>query len=71
MLSLIVVAGVHNIMVSLMAQKAEVVYDPAYVLPGQIANKIEDLGFNASVMEGDVSGQGTVELTVSNFFIRL
>ncbi|BFZ14956.1 hypothetical protein BsWGS_17994 [Bradybaena similaris] len=57
--------GVHNVMVSLMAQKAEVVYDPAYVLPGQIANKIEDLGFNASVMEGDVSGQGTVELTIT------
>ncbi|CAG5115771.1 unnamed protein product [Candidula unifasciata] len=57
--------GVHSIMVSLMAQKAEVVYDPAYVLPGQIANKIEDIGFNASVMEGDVSGRGTVELTIT------
>lgn len=57
--------GIHSIMVSLMAQKAEVVYDPAYVLPSQIASKIEDLGFNASVMEGEVSGQGVVELTIT------
>uniref|UniRef100_A0A0B7B2G7 P-type Cu(+) transporter n=2 Tax=Arion vulgaris TaxID=1028688 RepID=A0A0B7B2G7_9EUPU len=57
--------GVNNIMVSLMAQKAEVVYDPAYILPSQIANKIEDLGFNASVMEGEVAGQGTVDLTIT------
>ncbi|XP_059152598.1 copper-transporting ATPase 1-like isoform X2 [Physella acuta] len=57
--------GVQKILVSLMAQRAEVTYDPAYVLPGQIANKIEDLGFNASVTEGESLGHGTVELTIT------
>ncbi|CAL1541938.1 unnamed protein product [Lymnaea stagnalis] len=57
--------GVHKILVSLMAQRAEVTYDPAYVLPGQIANKVEDLGFNASVIEGEAVGHGTVELTIT------
>lgn len=47
-----------------MAQKAEVKYDPAYILPSQIANKITGLGFNAKVMESDTQGQATVELSV-------
>ncbi|KAH9495203.1 ATPase Cu transporting protein 7A [Bulinus truncatus] len=56
--------GINKILVSLMAQRAEVTYDPAYVLPNQIANKVEDLGFSASVIEGEAVGQGTCELTI-------
>uniref|UniRef100_A0A2C9KE23 P-type Cu(+) transporter n=2 Tax=Biomphalaria glabrata TaxID=6526 RepID=A0A2C9KE23_BIOGL len=56
--------GVHKILVSLMAQRAEVTYDPAYVLPSQVANKVEDLGFSASVAEGEAVGRGTCELTI-------
>ena len=47
-----------------MAQKAEVKYDPAYILPSQIANKINNLGFNASVLDNDNNGQGSIELMV-------
>ncbi|GFS04776.1 copper-transporting ATPase 1 [Elysia marginata] len=57
--------GVKKVLVSLMASRAEVTYDAAYVLPGQIANKIEDLGFTASVEESDLKGQGVVELTIT------
>lgn len=38
------VEGVHKILVALMAQKAEVQFDPGYILPAQIANRITDLG---------------------------
>lgn len=48
-----------------MAQKAEVKYDPEYILPSQIANAINDLGFSATVVEQEGDGQGVVELTVS------
>ncbi len=44
------VEGVDKILVALMAQKAEVSYDPAYILPTQIANRIVDLGFGAQVV---------------------
>ncbi|RUS73007.1 hypothetical protein EGW08_019229, partial [Elysia chlorotica] len=59
------IEGVKKILVSLMASRAEVTYDAAYILPGQIANKIEDLGFTASVDESDTKGQGQVELTIT------
>ena len=54
-----------------MAQKAEVKYDPAYILPSQIANKINNLGFNASVLDNDNNGQGSIELMVgmAEFFL--
>ncbi|XP_005093403.1 copper-transporting ATPase 1 isoform X2 [Aplysia californica] len=57
--------GIKNVLVSLMAQRAEVTFDPAYILPSQIANKIEELGFAASVAEGESLGKGLVELTIS------
>jgi len=47
-----------------MAQKAEVKYDASYVLASQIANKVTDLGFNATVLESETAGQGTVDLLV-------
>jgi hypothetical protein len=59
------VEGVHKVLVALMAQKAEVSYDPSYIFPSQIANHIIDLGFGASVLEDvDGSGEGMVELKV-------
>ena len=47
-----------------MAQKAEVKYDTAYILPSQIASEINNLGFVASVIESETVGNGTCELTV-------
>lgn len=48
-----------------MAQKAEVKYDAVYVQPSDIAYKINNLGFHASVMDSETAGQGVVELIVS------
>ena len=48
-----------------MAQKAEVKYDPAYILPSQIATEINNLGFVALVLESESVGHGTCELMVS------
>jgi len=48
-----------------MAQKAEVKYDPAYIMPSQIANHITAIGYEATVLEDEVHGQNTVEVHVS------
>ncbi|XP_045204361.2 LOW QUALITY PROTEIN: copper-transporting ATPase 1-like [Mercenaria mercenaria] len=63
--NLVKVEGVKSVIVALMAQKAEVKYDASYVLPSQIANKISGLGFNASVIDSETAGQGTVELNIT------
>ena len=47
-----------------MAAKAEVEYDPARILPDQIANSITDLGFPTTVIE-DASGSGDVEVEIN------
>lgn len=59
------VAGIHGVLVALMAQKAEVRFDPAYVIPSQIANKITELGFGADVVESDVAGRETINVKVN------
>jgi len=60
-----VVAGVKAVLVALMAQKAEVKYDPAYIMPSQIANHVTAIGYEALVLEDEVHGQSTVEVHVS------
>jgi len=57
--------GVKAVLVALMAQKAEVKYDPAYILPSQIANHITAIGYEATVLDDEVLGQNTVEVHVS------
>ena len=56
--------GIKTVLVSLMAQKAEVKFDPAYIMPSQIANRITEMGFNTTVLESETAGQGVVELQV-------
>lgn len=56
-----------SILVALIAGKAEIRYDAAYILPSQIANRITDLGFEASVME-EGAGEGVVNLNVSQSY---
>lgn len=55
--------GVHKIVVALIAGKAEVSYDPSAISPQDIAQKIEDLGYEAAVDSGNTDG-GLVELSV-------
>lgn len=64
-LLLIDFTGVKNVLVALMSQKAEVKYDPAYILPSQIGNKICALGFGATLLESESLGQSAVEIIVS------
>ena len=48
-----------------MSQKAEVKYDPAYLIPSQIGQRISELGYTATQLESETAGQHTVELVVS------
>ncbi|XP_060064791.1 copper-transporting ATPase 1-like [Ylistrum balloti] len=57
--------GIGSVLVALMAQKAEVKYDPAYILPSQIENAINNMGFHATVLENETAGQGVVELLIN------
>ncbi|XP_029941927.1 LOW QUALITY PROTEIN: copper-transporting ATPase 2-like [Salarias fasciatus] len=57
--------GVVSVLVSLMAGKAEVKYEPGALQPAAVAQLIADLGFGASLMEDGAQTQGRVEVTVS------
>lgn len=59
-------AGISSALVALMAQKAEVTYDPDILTPDSIAEMIDDLGFGVEILEGkDKGGVETVTLMVS------
>nr|XP_053634823.1 copper-transporting ATPase 1-like isoform X2 [Cherax quadricarinatus] len=59
------IQGVHSILVALMAAKAEVRFDPALVLPQQVASSITELGFPTTVLEEVGAGQGEVDLEIT------
>ncbi|XP_077995820.1 copper-transporting ATPase 1-like isoform X2 [Glandiceps talaboti] len=56
--------GIENVLVALMAGKAEVKYNPELVTPLQIAEMIEDMGFDANVIDDDEANTGTLELLI-------
>ncbi|CAF3090966.1 unnamed protein product [Rotaria sp. Silwood2] len=56
------VEGIHSVLVALLAQRAEVKYDPEYLLPSQIAGLIKDLGFRAQVVETATSGTDIIDV---------
>ncbi|PNJ60346.1 ATP7B isoform 6 [Pongo abelii] len=58
-------AGVLSVLVALMAGKAEVKYDPEVIQPLEIAQFIQDLGFEAAVMEDYAGSDGNIELTIT------
>ncbi|KAL3272236.1 hypothetical protein HHI36_022719 [Cryptolaemus montrouzieri] len=53
------ITGCHKILVSLLAARAEVLYDPSFTSPTDIANSITELGFPSIVLQ---SGGGEAEL---------
>ncbi|XP_054722630.1 copper-transporting ATPase 1-like [Uloborus diversus] len=58
------IEGVHRVLVALMAQKAEIKYDPAYILPSQLASVVTELGYPSTVLD-DVSTEfGDVNLHI-------
>ncbi|GBN04455.1 Copper-transporting ATPase 1 [Araneus ventricosus] len=62
--NVIKVEGVHRVLVGLMAQKAEVKYDPAYVLPSNIAAAITDLGYPSTVLDDASTEYGELNLHI-------
>ncbi|XP_023587284.1 copper-transporting ATPase 2 [Trichechus manatus latirostris] len=57
-------AGVLSVLVSLMAGKAEVKYNPEIIQPLEIAQLIKKLGYEAAVMEDYTGSDGNIELTI-------
>ncbi|XP_070572985.1 copper-transporting ATPase 2-like isoform X2 [Ptychodera flava] len=56
--------GIESVLVALMAGKAEIKYDAQLLSPNQIAQLIDDMGFEASVREEDDGNTGTLELII-------
>ncbi|CAH1118710.1 unnamed protein product [Phaedon cochleariae] len=57
--------GVHKILVSLLAARAEVQFDPSLTIPFDIAASITDLGFPASVLQQSGAGEADTDLEIS------
>lgn len=58
-------AGILSVLVALMSGKAEVKYDPEVIQPPRIAQLIEDLGFEAAIMEDNTVSEGDIELIIT------
>lgn len=56
--------GIVAVLVSLMAGKAEVKYDPALTSAAAVARLIEDLGFGARLLEDNAVTHGKLDLAV-------
>ncbi|XP_078013102.1 copper-transporting ATPase 2 isoform X4 [Phascolarctos cinereus] len=57
--------GILSVLVALMAGKAEVKYNPQTIQPLEIAQLVENLGFEATVMEDYATSDGSIELIVT------
>ncbi|XP_053570924.1 copper-transporting ATPase 1-like [Bombina bombina] len=53
---------IYSVLVALMAGKAEVRYNPVIMQPSGIAELIQELGFEATVLENYEEGNGVLEL---------
>jgi Cu+-exporting ATPase len=58
------VEGIHSVLVALLAQRAEVKYDPAHLLPTQITSLINNLGFQAELLETVERGMEAIDVNV-------
>ncbi|XP_070154101.1 copper-transporting ATPase 1 isoform X4 [Polyergus mexicanus] len=56
--------GVNNILVALMASKAEIMYDPDKIRAVDIASSISELGFPTTLIEEFGTGEGEIELKI-------
>uniref|UniRef100_A0A8C2WU42 Copper-transporting ATPase 2 n=1 Tax=Cyclopterus lumpus TaxID=8103 RepID=A0A8C2WU42_CYCLU len=57
--------GIVAVLVSLMAGKAEVKYDPGVLDSAAVTQLIEDLGFGATLMEDNAVSHGKLDLTIT------
>lgn len=49
---------------ALLSHKAEIKYNPEYIIPSQIANLINELGFRAEVLDSVEQGVDCIDLSV-------
>ncbi|XP_066032203.1 copper-transporting ATPase 2 isoform X1 [Chamaea fasciata] len=57
--------GIVSVLVALMAGKAEIKYKPGLIEPLEIAQLIQNLGFEATIMENNAETEGQVELLIT------
>ncbi|NXN31646.1 ATP7B ATPase, partial [Nycticryphes semicollaris] len=57
--------GIISVLVALMAGKAEIKYQPEFIQPLEIAHLIQNLGFEATVIEDHAETEGNVELLIT------
>ncbi|NWT56838.1 ATP7B ATPase, partial [Erythrocercus mccallii] len=57
--------GIISVLVALMAGKAEIKYKPELIQPLEIAQLIQNLGFEATIMENNAETEGQVELLIT------
>ncbi|CAF3480183.1 unnamed protein product, partial [Rotaria socialis] len=58
------VKGIHSVLVALLAQRAEVKYDPEHLLPSQIAGLIKGLGFRAQILDTATRGIDVIDANI-------
>lgn len=64
----VVAVGVHNVMVALLSEKADIQYYPGETDPEKLVRAIKDLGFGADLVpEQENCQQGMVDITVSQW----
>ncbi|NWS97228.1 ATP7B ATPase, partial [Mionectes macconnelli] len=57
--------GIVSVLVALMAGKAEIKYKPEFIQPLEIAQLIQNLGFEATIIEDHAETEGHVELFIT------
>ncbi|NWZ80113.1 ATP7B ATPase, partial [Poecile atricapillus] len=57
--------GIVSVLVALMAGKAEIKYKPELIQPLEIAQLVQNLGFEATIMENNAETEGQVELLIT------
>jgi len=62
-------AGVQMIRVGLLAEKADIRYNPSVVTPDQLVESVKSLGFGAVLAETVNTNEGKIELSVSRVTI--
>ncbi|XP_027503880.1 copper-transporting ATPase 2 isoform X3 [Corapipo altera] len=57
--------GIVSVLVALMAGKAEIKYKPEFIQPFEIAQLIQNLGFEATIIEDHAETEGHVDLLIT------